>query len=123
MIIGVCNLAIPDGETRRIKRVFIFLVFCVWSTFAYLWLYLITSNISPGMIELWEALLTFAFFQLTVCSAYIADRRVHIYDYISKTYRIGRNGVIVEMTTDESNQIVADRDHTLLHPFIQLVIG
>lgn len=110
VIIGVCNLAIPDGETRRIKRVSVFLVTTIWSIFAYLWLYLITSKISPGVIELWEALLTFAFFPLTVCSAYIADRRVHIYDYISKTYRMGRNGVIVEMTTDESNQIVAERD-------------
>ena len=37
-----------------------------------------------------------------------ADQHVHIYDYLQKTYRMGRNGVFVEMTTDETE--VAERD-------------
>lgn len=102
VIIGVCNWAIPNGQTRKIKRISVFFVTATWSIFAYLWLYLITAVMSPGVIEVWEALVTFAFFPLTVLSAYIADRHVNIYDYISKTYRMGRNGVIVEMTTDET---------------------
>lgn len=108
VIIGVCNWVIPEGQVRKIKRVSVFLVTAVWSIFAYLWLYIITSYISPGVIEVWEALMTFAFFPMTVLSAYIADRRVHIYDYISKSYRIGRNGVIVEMTTDVTEVIRYD---------------
>lgn len=114
VIIGVCNWAIPDGQVRRIKRVSVFLVTATWSVFAYLWLYLITSVISPGVIEVWEAVLTFLFFPMTVFSAYIADRHVHIYDYISKTYRMGRNGVIVETTTDEAETVevlTQRRDH------------
>ncbi|KAI9562930.1 hypothetical protein GHT06_010386 [Daphnia sinensis] len=108
VIIGVCNWAIPSGQARKIKRVSVFLVTAAWSIFAYLWLYLITAVMSPGVIEVWEALITFAFFPLTVLSAYIADRHVHIYDYISKTYRMGRNGVIVEMTTDETEIVQSE---------------
>lgn len=108
VIIGVCNWAIPDGQVRSVKRVSVFWVTAAWSIFAYLWLYIITSVVSPGVIELWEALLTFAFFPMTVLSAYIADRRVHIYDYISKTYRVGRNGVIVETTTDQAEVVGPD---------------
>lgn len=110
VIIGVCNWAIPNGQVRRIKRVSVFVVTTIWSIFAYLWLYLITSAVSPGVVELWEALLTFAFFPMTVFSAYIADRHVHIYDYLSKTYRMGRNGVIVETTTDNADQVLAEKD-------------
>ena len=50
---------------------------------------------------MWEALLTLAFFPITVGSAYITDRFSHIYDYVNKTYRMGRKGVIVETTTDK----------------------
>ena len=110
VIIGVCNWAIPRGEVRIIKRVSVFIVTAVWSIFAYLWLYLITSVISPGVIEVWEALMTFSFFPLTVLSAYVADRHVHIYDYISKTYRVGRNGVIIETTTDEAEVVKYERN-------------
>ncbi len=108
VIIGVCNWAIPDGQVRIIKRVSVFFVTAAWSVFAYLWLYLITAVISPGVIEVWEALMTFAFFPMTVLTAYVADRHVHIYDYISKTYRMGRNGVIVETTTDEAEIVKYD---------------
>ena len=108
VIMGVCNYVIPANEVRRIKRLSVFLVTSVWSIFAYLWLFLITSIISPGEVQVWEAVLTFLFFPLTVLSAYAADRHVNIYDYITKTYRMGRNGVIVEMTTDETE--VAERE-------------
>ena len=108
IIIGVCNWAIPDGQVRIIKRVSVFFVTAIWSIFAYLWLYLITAVMSPGIIEVWEALMTFAFFPMTVLTAYVADRHVHIYDYISKTYRMGRNGVIVEMTTDQAEVVTCD---------------
>ena len=95
-------------QVRKVKRVSVFLVTSAWSIFAYLWLYFITAVISPGVIEVWEALVTFAFFPMTVLSAYVADRHVHIYDYISKTYRMGRNGVIVEMTTDEAEVVKSE---------------
>ena len=97
VIIGVCIYIIPKGESRRIKNVGVFLVTAVWSMFAYVWLFLITSIISPGVIEVWEAVLTLIFFPVTVLSAYITDRCLPICHYLAKSYKLGfRRGVIVE---------------------------
>ncbi|TKR60574.1 hypothetical protein L596_027801 [Steinernema carpocapsae] len=74
VIIAVCIYVIPDGETRRIKNKGVFWVTVVWSTFAYIWLYMILAVFSPGEVEVWEGILTFLFFPLTVISAYIANR-------------------------------------------------
>ena len=44
-----------------------------FSVFAYLWLFIILVLISPDVIEVWEALLTFLFFPILVALAYAAD--------------------------------------------------
>lgn len=36
-------------------------------------MYLILAVITPGVIDIWEGLLTFAFFPLTVFTAYVTD--------------------------------------------------
>lgn len=76
VIIGYCILVVPAGEIRRIKHLRVFFVTATWSVFAYIWLYLIISFFSVGEIELWEAVLTFLFFPLTVLSAYIVDKKI-----------------------------------------------
>ncbi|VDM55162.1 unnamed protein product [Angiostrongylus costaricensis] len=73
VIIAFCIFAIPSGQVRRIQREYVFWVTVVWSTFAYIWLYLILCVFSPNEVEVWEGLLTFIFFPLTVISAYVAD--------------------------------------------------
>ena len=108
VVIGLCNLFIPRGEMRRIKRVSVFLTNAIWSLFSYCWLFIIVQVSSPGVVEVWEGLVTFLLFPVTVLSAYLADRHVSIYDYLSKTYGMGRHGLIVEMTTDEVKQIETD---------------
>lgn len=94
VIIAICVAVIPNGEIRRIKHLRVFFVTSMWSVFAYVWLYLILAVFSPGIVEVWEALLTFFFFPATVTTAYIADRRM--YKYIKKEYRMNRRGVIVQ---------------------------
>lgn len=98
VIIAICVLVIPDGEVRKIKHLRVFFVTSTWSVFAYVWLYLILAVLSPGVVEIWEALLTFMFFPATVFSAYAADRRM--YKYIRKGYRMNRRGVIVQAEAD-----------------------
>ncbi|KAH7716619.1 Protein NCX-1 b [Aphelenchoides avenae] len=73
-IVAICIVVIPNGETRRIERNDVFWVTVIWSTFAYIWLYMILCVFSPDIVEVWEGLLTFAFFFLTVISAYVANR-------------------------------------------------
>ncbi|CAI4223354.1 unnamed protein product [Auanema sp. JU1783] len=74
VIIAVCIASIPSGEGRRVQNNQVFWVTFSWSIFAYVWLYLILSVFSPNQVEVWEGLLTFLFFPLTVLSAYAADQ-------------------------------------------------
>ncbi|XP_066507988.1 sodium/calcium exchanger 2b [Hoplias malabaricus] len=97
VIIGICVWVIPDGEVRKIKHLRVFFITAFWSIFAYIWLYLILSVISPGVVEVWEALVTLCFFPVCVILAWIADRRLLFYKYMSKRYRADkRTGVVVE---------------------------
>jgi solute carrier family 8 (sodium/calcium exchanger) len=100
IIIAICVMVIPDGQVRKIKHLRVFFVTATWSVFAYVWLYLILSVFSVGEVEVWEGVLTFMFFPATVITAYIADRRLLIYKYLHKNYRMNRRGVIVQSEGD-----------------------
>lgn len=86
-----------------------FFVTATWSVFAYIWLYLILAQITPGRVDVWEGFLTFLFFPATVLTAYIADRRLLIYKYIGKQYRMNKRGVIVQAEA-ETNIELGDSD-------------
>jgi len=87
VIIGLCVSVIPEGEVRSIKHLRVFFITASWSVFAYLWLYIIIAVTSPEVVELWEAILTFVFFPTTVVTAYIADRHIFLYNFLSRKYR------------------------------------
>jgi len=95
MIIGLCQYVIPDDEVRKIKHLRVFFVTATWSVFAYIWLYCILSPITEGRVDVWEGVLTFLFFPLTVYTAFVADRRMLFYKYFDKKYR-AKKGVIVQ---------------------------
>lgn len=95
VIIAICVYSIPTPEVRRIKHLRVFFVTMTWSVFAYIWLYLILTYSSHGVIEVWEGVVTFLFFPATVLTAYIADRRLLIYKFLSKKYRVNKRGIIV----------------------------
>uniref|UniRef100_A0A3Q3SM82 Sodium/calcium exchanger 1-like n=1 Tax=Mastacembelus armatus TaxID=205130 RepID=A0A3Q3SM82_9TELE len=97
VIIGLCVSVIPEGETRKVKHLRVFFVTATWSVFAYTWLYLILAVFSPGVVEIWEGLLTLFFFPVCVVFAYVADRRLLFYKYMYKRYRAGKQkGMIIE---------------------------
>ncbi|XP_073681710.1 sodium/calcium exchanger 1a isoform X1 [Garra rufa] len=97
VIIGFCVSVIPEGEHRKVKHLRVFFVTATWSIFAYLWLYLILAVISPGIVEVWEGLLTLFFFPICVLFAWVADRRLLFYKYVYKRYRVGKQrGIIIE---------------------------
>uniref|UniRef100_UPI00398EBA78 sodium/calcium exchanger 1-like isoform X4 n=1 Tax=Pristiophorus japonicus TaxID=55135 RepID=UPI00398EBA78 len=97
VIVGICVYVVPEGEVRRIKHLRVFFITASWSIFAYIWLYLILAVISPGVVEVWEGLLTFLFFPACVLLAWIADRRLLVYKYMRKHYRADKQrGLIVE---------------------------
>uniref|UniRef100_A0A7E4W9A8 Sodium/calcium exchanger 1 n=2 Tax=Panagrellus redivivus TaxID=6233 RepID=A0A7E4W9A8_PANRE len=94
MIIALCVSAIPDGEIRRQKHLDVFFVTATWSVFAYIWMYLILSYFSPGVIEIWEGLLTFAFFPMTVLTAWTADIKLVQRRFMPHRYRRTSHGLV-----------------------------
>ncbi|XP_069574373.1 sodium/calcium exchanger 2b [Brachyistius frenatus] len=101
VILGICVWTIPKGETRKIKHLRVFFITAFWSIFAYIWLYLILSVITPGVVEVWEALVTLLYFPVCVILAWIADRRLLFYKYMGKRYRADkRHGIVVETEGD-----------------------
>ncbi|XP_062242542.1 sodium/calcium exchanger 2b [Platichthys flesus] len=101
VILGICVWVIPTGETRKIKHLRVFFITAFWSIFAYIWLYLILSVMSPGVVEVWEALVTLLYFPVCVLLAWIADRRLLFYKYMGKRYRADkRHGIVVETEGD-----------------------
>uniref|UniRef100_A0A5K4ERZ8 Putative sodium/calcium exchanger n=1 Tax=Schistosoma mansoni TaxID=6183 RepID=A0A5K4ERZ8_SCHMA len=87
VIIGVCIVVVPDGQVRRIKHLSVFFITSSWSLFAYLWMYLIIAVFTPGVVEVWEALLTFIFFPIIVICAYLADTKIFFKKFLKKKYR------------------------------------
>ncbi|XP_061452513.1 sodium/calcium exchanger 2 isoform X3 [Rhineura floridana] len=96
VVIAVCVYVIPHGESRKIKHLRVFFVTASWSIFAYIWLYLILAVFSPGIVQVWEALLTLIFFPVCVVFAWMADKRLLFYKYVYKRYRADpRSGIII----------------------------
>ncbi|XP_049326980.1 sodium/calcium exchanger 1a isoform X3 [Astyanax mexicanus] len=109
VIIGLCVSVIPDGDHRKVKHLRVFFVTAAWSIFAYTWLYLILAVISPGVVEVWEGLLTLFFFPICVVFAWVADRRLLFYKYVNKRYRVGKQrGMIIETEGEPELQSKAD---------------
>lgn len=59
---------------RKIKHFFVFIVTSIFGIFAYVWLLLVLLVITPQVVDLWEAVLTFFMFPLLIISAYAADK-------------------------------------------------
>ncbi|XP_058652617.1 sodium/calcium exchanger 3 isoform X3 [Onychostoma macrolepis] len=109
VIIGLCVSVIPEGEVRRVKHLRVFFVTAAWSTFAYIWLYMILAVFSPNVVQVWEGLLTLAFFPICVILAWVADRRLLFYKFMHKKYRTDKHrGVIIETEGDRSKGIEMD---------------
>uniref|UniRef100_H0VFZ2 Solute carrier family 8 member A2 n=1 Tax=Cavia porcellus TaxID=10141 RepID=H0VFZ2_CAVPO len=109
VVIAVCVYVIPAGESRKIKHLRVFFVTASWSIFAYVWLYLILAVFSPGVVQVWEALLTLVFFPVCVVFAWMADKRLLFYKYVYKRYRTDpRSGIIIGAEGDPPKSIELD---------------
>ncbi|XP_030073900.1 sodium/calcium exchanger 2 isoform X4 [Microcaecilia unicolor] len=121
VIIAVCVYVIPNGESRKIKHLRVFFMTASWSIFAYIWLYLILAVISPGVVQVWEGLVTLMFFPVCVVFAWIADKRLLFYKYVYKRYRADkRRGIIIETEgefpkgIEMDGKIGADKDNVFV---------
>jgi Ca2+/Na+ antiporter len=74
IITAVCIIALPDGETRTLKQLGVFLTTAAYSVWAYVWLMVIVIFWTPQVITVIEGILTMVFFAMLVINAYWADR-------------------------------------------------
>ena len=105
VITAISIYVIPDGESRTIKHLRVFFLTASWSIFAYLWLLFILSVTSKGVIDVWEAVLTLAFFPLTVVTAYVADKRLFPYKFLSKRYRTGKHKPVMISSEGDAHEM------------------
>ncbi|NP_001086531.1 solute carrier family 8 (sodium/calcium exchanger), member 3 S homeolog [Xenopus laevis] len=101
IIMALCVYVIPDGEIRKVKHLRVFFVTAAWSIFAYIWLYMILAVFSPGVVQVWEGLLTLFFFPVCVVLAWVADKRLLFYKYMHKRYRTDKHRAIMIETEAE----------------------
>jgi len=87
MITAVCVSVLPEGEVRRIRhlRVFAFTASC--SVLAYVWMYMMLKVVSPGVIDVWEGIVTLACFPGMVITAWMIDRNISFYRFLRKKVR------------------------------------
>nr|AAT71303.3 sodium-calcium exchanger [Placopecten magellanicus] len=109
VITAICVSSIPAGDKRTIKHLRVFFITATWSIFAYLWMYFILSVSSYGVVEVWEAIITFVFFPITVLTAYVADIKFLPHKFLSKKYRESRQkGVVIQAEGDTEMNHVDD---------------
>ena len=85
IITGVCIISIPHEESRRIKGIKVFAITSVSGIFAYVWLFIILVIVSPSVVDVWEAALTFLFFPILVFLAWAADKNFFRVPSVSDT--------------------------------------
>ena len=60
-------------EVKSVKMVGVFITTAVFSTWAYVWFFLVLVVISPGYVEMWEAFVTLGFMLVLCIIAYSCD--------------------------------------------------
>ena len=73
MIIAVCVVSIPSGETRQVKEVGVYVCTAIASVVAYVWLIVMLEMFSPQVVEPWEGIVTFVAFPVLVTLSYLID--------------------------------------------------
>lgn len=107
MIIAICMYVIPDDEVRKIKHLRVFFVTAIWSVLAYVWLYYIVVANTEGVVEPWEATLTLLFFPLLTLWAWVADKRLLVYDYVHKNYQL-KGKIIKESEGNDDMELMGE---------------
>ena len=60
-------------EIKKVNMVGVFLTTAIFSSFAYVWFFLVLVVITPSVVELWEAAVTLGFMIVLTIIAYSCD--------------------------------------------------
>jgi len=129
VIIAVCVMAIPDGETRYIKEFPTYVCTAVFSLFAYLWLCIIIELDAFGKntVSVAEGTMTFLWFPILVGLAYLLD----VGYCFGKDESSHKNILAVELTKEELAELEcqvrrqhgADLTEEQVAKFVQIECG
>lgn len=106
VIVAVCMVALPKGETRRISNMGVFLLTAIFSLFAYIWLIVILVGSSPDVIEVWEGVVTLLFFPLLLFAAFQADKGR--FDCTKMTHVSDMEMQVAEISTKDGRHAIYD---------------
>eukprot|EP00928_Gymnodinium_smaydae_P028335 TRINITY_DN21624_c0_g1_i1.p1 TRINITY_DN21624_c0_g1~~TRINITY_DN21624_c0_g1_i1.p1 ORF type:complete len:980 (+),score=201.44 TRINITY_DN21624_c0_g1_i1:59-2998(+) len=73
VIVALCIVTIPAGESRKVEQFQVFLVTAMFSLLAYLWVAFILIVSSPDVVQIWEAAVTFVFLFILIWVSYKTD--------------------------------------------------
>lgn len=101
MITAVCVSVLPPGETRKIASLNVFAFTATNSICCYIWMYVMLAGISPGIIEVWEGVVTLLGMPFLVGVAYLIDINVNFYALLrGKVRKQKKGGQVVHQTGD-----------------------
>ena len=74
IITAICIVSIPEGQERKVDNIRVYALTAFFSMFSYLWLIIVLVFITPTVVDLWEAIITFLFFPVLIISAFLVDK-------------------------------------------------
>lgn len=74
LVISAVSVSAVGEEPKKVDDVGVFATTGIFSIFAYVWLYLCLSIVTPGVVTINEAAWTFAFFFILLSLAFCADK-------------------------------------------------
>lgn len=74
LCISAVSILAVDDQPKKVKDTGVFAVTSIASIFAYIWLYLTLSSMTPGFVTVAEGWLTLVFFFLLIIFSYWADK-------------------------------------------------
>ncbi|XP_054725263.1 sodium/calcium exchanger 1-like isoform X1 [Anastrepha obliqua] len=119
IIIAICIIVVPKGQTRRIQNYQVFIVTAIWSIFAYVWLCLITKYITPSVIDVWEGLVTFFCFPTLVYHAYLTEHGYFCAKCYKPTYEMNQSDSFVWPAEHEANDYEAGTVRSSLKDLVE----
>lgn len=74
VITAICICSIPVGECRKLENIRVYVTTTFASLFAYMWMLIVLIAITPDVVDLWEAIVTFMFFPILIVMSYLVDK-------------------------------------------------
>lgn len=74
VITGICIICIPDGENRVIKSIPVYITCTCFSMCAYIWMVIVLKAVTPGVVDIWESVVTFCMFPVLLLTAFGVDK-------------------------------------------------